>query len=163
MNRLFKLVTAGVICSTMLSTSAYAASLICTMENDKSVKAEITFHEFGFIDQIRVKSPNTDEVLFSAKDDDMRIISYGLSAEEIKNISFIAGMKMQANLKTEDYKHASFEAMIPKNRGSSLEEVTEYMSDDGAGFGLLQFRDSKYKLVGASLFLGWAGIYNNCK
>lgn len=163
MKRIFKLVTAGIICSAVLSTTAQAAGLTCTMEMDRSVTAEITFHEFGFIDKINVKSAETDDVLFSAEDDDMRTISYGVSAEEIKDISLIADMKMRSNLKDEDYKQVSFQALVPKNRDGNLEEITEYISDDGAGFGFLTFKDKNFKLVGASLFLGWAGTYNNCK
>lgn len=163
MNRLFKLLTLGIICSAVFSTSVYAESLTCTMENDRKVTAEITFHEFGFIDEIRVKSTVSDEILFKSEND-MRVITYGITASDIKNNSFIAGMKMKAKLKNENYKDVDFQAIIPKNRtDGELQEVTDYMSDDGAGFGLLRFKDSNYKLVGASLFLGWAGVYNNCK
>lgn len=163
MSNFFKMTTLGLILSTMLSTSVYAASLVCTMEYDKTVKAEITFHELGFIDQIRVKSTEFDEIIFSSNDNEMQVSTYVVTANDLINNSFLAGMKKYAKLKNENYKTVDFQSIVSKNRTGDLQEVTDYISDDGSGIGFLRFKDNNNNLVGTSLFLGWAGVYNNCK
>lgn len=164
MNNFLKWTVLGLTLSTLVSAHANATMLTCTSESNKSVVATVQFHEYGFINEIRLESPETNDVMFSAENDDQQIISFNVSAKDLKTNNALAGMKMKAKIGNKKYKNVDFQAVVSKEGSAGdLNDVTDYIFDDGAGFGLLRFNDANNNLIGASLFLGWAGIFNNCK
>lgn len=166
MNKFFNMTISGLLLSALLSASAFATEMKCTFEKDRTYTATIKFHEEGdFMEEIRIQSEEVDKIIFSFEDSKgLQVSSFAVSENDLKTNVDLIGLQRYAKLGKKKYNKVDFQAVTPAGEAEGdIKDVTDYIFDDGAGMALLRFRDVKNKFVGATLFLGWYGIFNKCK
>lgn len=137
-------------------------SVLCSAVNVPGTSAQITYGEYGEIDNIKVN--NIVSWSFDGSNESQTMFADVLPL--IKDSGVLQELMKHSKVKKGTYKTATLRIIVSKptpNRTLSAEEQLEIIGDDGAGIAFLQFRDGAQKDVGNALFAGWAGIYNNCK
>lgn len=163
MNSFLKVLTIASV-FTLLNVGAQASTLTCK-SLDKKATATIELHEYGFINKVTVKAKGLNSVVFDADiATDMTIGSFTVKESDINANGFLKSMKINTQLSSINYSTVDLQTVIPSGPAPlDLFQTADYIADDGAGIALISFKNSNNKLLGASILVGWAGLFTNCK
>lgn len=53
--------------------------------------------------------------------------------------------------------------IVSANSEGSIFDQLEYISDDGSGYVLLEYKNKKGETTNGAIFAGWGGFFNKCK